>query len=95
MQHAAHLALECLVNQLMLLNPGLALERCRDDGRRIVIAIAGKVTNRHLRIRNVRLDQPLDFTGLHSHRPALLRRSQFAGHKGRHPGFETLSQNRD
>src|SRR4029079_918788 len=40
MQHAAHLPLECLVDQLMLLHARLALERWSDDGRGIVVAVA-------------------------------------------------------
>src|SRR5215471_21054605 len=66
-QNTAHLASECLVDQLVLLDPRLTLERGGNYSRRVVITVAGEVTDRHLRIWNVRLDQPLDFTGLHGH----------------------------
>jgi hypothetical protein len=36
-----------------------------------MVSVAGKVTDRHLRVGDVRLDQPLDFTGLHGHWPVL------------------------
>src|SRR5262245_66633988 len=55
----------------MLLYPRLALERRRDDRRGIMIAIAGKIADRDLGIWNMRLDQALDFEGIHRHRQAL------------------------
>src|SRR5436190_10452688 len=67
-QRATHLALQGLVNDLMLLNPGLAAEGFRDHGRGIMIAIAGQVADGHLRIRDTALDQPLDVSGVHWHR---------------------------
>src|SRR3954469_17885768 len=42
-QLAAHVTLERLVNNLMLLRPRFAAERGRDHGRRIVVAVAGEV----------------------------------------------------
>src|SRR3954462_14743319 len=47
-QLVAHAALEGLVNHLVLLHPGLALERCRDHVRRIVVAVAAQVVDRDL-----------------------------------------------
>src|SRR3954453_19498116 len=66
-QFPAHFALERLVDELVLLHPRFALERARDDGRRIMIAIARKVADRHLRIRNPGADQPLYFASVHCH----------------------------
>src|SRR5262245_49265645 len=71
MQHAAHLALERLIHQLMLLHPRLALERWRDDRRGIMITIAGEIPDRDLSIWNVCLDQALNFDGIHRHRQVL------------------------
>src|SRR6187549_2798195 len=55
----------------MLLHARLALERWRDDGRGIVVAVAREIPDRDLRIGNVRLDQALDFDGIHGHRQVL------------------------
>src|SRR6185312_14737982 len=71
MQHSAHLPLECLVDQLMLLHARLALERWRDDRRGIVVAVAREIPDRDLRIGDMRLDQTLDFDGIHGHRQVL------------------------
>src|SRR5665647_278831 len=79
-QHAAHLAFERLIDQLMLLDPGFALERRRNHGRRVVVAVTGKIADRHFGVRNARFDQPLDFAGIHRHLqtplPVTIRRRQ-------------------
>ena len=71
MQHAAHLPLECLIDQLMLLHARLALELWSDNGRGIVVAVAREIADRDLRIGNVRFYQALDFDGIHGHRQVL------------------------
>ena len=71
MQHAAHLPLECLIDQLMLLHALLVVERLSDDGRGILVAEARELPDRDLRIGKVRLDQALDFDGIHGHRQVL------------------------
>src|SRR6266567_1014045 len=66
-QLAAHVTLERLIDHLMLLDAGLAAERGRNHGRRIVVAIAGKVADGDLGIRDSGADQLLDFTCIHRH----------------------------
>src|SRR5476649_1932680 len=51
----------------MLLHPRLALERRRDHGGGVMVAVAGEIADRDLRVRNSGFDQPLDFTGIHRH----------------------------
>ncbi len=67
MQLAAHIAPQRLIDQLVLLNPRLALESRRDDGRRVVIAIARQVLDGHFGVGQSLLDQALDFLGMHGH----------------------------
>ena len=67
MQLAAHLGLERLVDDLVLLHPRLAAEALRQHRRRIVVAIAGQVANCHLGVGDARLDQALDFVRVHGH----------------------------
>src|SRR5215469_1453764 len=69
MERIAHLPLERPVDKLVLLNPRFATKRFRDHGRRIVVAVPGKVADRDLRIWDSDLDQPLDFLSLHRHGP--------------------------
>src|SRR5262245_39835626 len=66
-QRAAHLSAQRVIDHLMLLHPRFAAERGGDHGRRIVIAIAGEVADRHLRVRDLALDQPLDLLRQHRH----------------------------
>ena len=66
-QLVAHPAAQRLIDQLVLLDPGFAAERAGDDLRGIVIAIAGKITDRHLGVGYSRLDQRLDIAGVHRH----------------------------
>ena len=66
-QHAAHLALQRLIDDLVLLHAGLAAEGLRDHGRGIVVAVAGEVTDRHLGIGDRCLDHRLDIVGVHWH----------------------------
>src|SRR5262249_6612784 len=67
MELASHFGLQGLVDELMLLHPGLATESLRKHRRRIVVAVAGKIADRHLGIWDTRFDQPLDVVGLHRH----------------------------
>ena len=64
MEHAAHLPLQRLVHQLMLLHPRLAAEGFGDHGRGIMVAVAGEVANGDLGVGNPALDQPLDLAGM-------------------------------
>src|ERR1700676_2196465 len=66
-QHPAHLALQRLVDDLVLLDPGFAAERLRNHGRGIVVAIAGQIADRHLGIGYRRLDHRFDIVGVHRH----------------------------
>src|SRR5579871_5182361 len=67
MQLAAHLGLERLVNQLVLLDPGFAAEAFRDHRRRIMIAIACEVADRDLGVRQMRPDQAFYIACNHGH----------------------------
>src|SRR5260370_7433140 len=67
MKHAAHLALQRLIDDLVLLDAGFAAERLRDHGRRIMVAVAGEVADRHLGVGNSRLDHRFDIMGVHRH----------------------------
>src|SRR6266851_7300255 len=66
-KHAAHLALQRLIDDLVLLDAGFAAERLRDHGRRIVVAIAGQIADRHLGVGYSRLDHRFDIAGVHRH----------------------------
>ncbi len=67
MQFAAHLGLERVVHDLMLLHAGLAAKGLRQHGGGIVIAVAGEVADGHIGIGNARLDQSLDLARVHCH----------------------------
>src|ERR1700736_1786723 len=49
-QLAAHLGLERVIDDLVLLHPGFAAEGFREDGRGVMVAITGEIANRHFRI---------------------------------------------
>src|ERR1700682_2249150 len=66
-KYAAHLALQRLIDDLVLLDAGFAAERLRDHGRRIVVAIAGQIADRHLGVGYSRLDHRFDIVGVHRH----------------------------
>src|SRR3979490_2329365 len=66
-KYAAHLALQRLIDDLVLLDAGFAAERLRDHGRRIVVAIAGQIADRHLGVGYSRLDHRFDIAGVHRH----------------------------
>src|SRR3954471_9585331 len=51
----------------MLLDPAQAFEAAAKDPRRIMIAVAGEIADRHLGARDRRLDQPLDLDCRHGH----------------------------
>src|SRR5262245_37890092 len=72
MQRAPHLPAQCVIDHLVLLDPRLAAKRGGDDGCGIVIAVSCQIPDRHLRIRDPALDQPLDLVGLHRHGGLLL-----------------------
>ena len=55
-----------------VLHARLAAEGFRDHGRRIVVAIAGQIPDRHLGVGNRSLDHRFDIVGVHRH-PACLR----------------------
>src|SRR4029077_13568719 len=73
MQLAAHLGLKRLVDDLVLLHPGLAAKRLGHHGGRVMVAVAGKIANRDLGVRDARLDQPLDLVRIHRHGSGLLK----------------------
>src|SRR5207302_8878617 len=59
MELAAHLALERLIDNLVLLDAGLAAKRFGDDGRGVMVTVACQIADRHLRVRYARADQAL------------------------------------
>src|SRR5260370_25063398 len=59
-QLVAHPAAQRLIDQLMLLDPGLAAERPGNDLRGVVIAVAAQILDRDLRVGQAVLAQPLD-----------------------------------
>src|SRR5258706_4340869 len=63
----AHPALQGLIDHLMLLDARLAREARRNDGCRIVIAIAAQILDRHVCVRDSLLDQALDLARVHRH----------------------------
>ena len=67
MQFATHFGFKRLVYDLVLLDTRFAAKRLGDDGRRIVIAIAGEVADRHDGIRDACPDQSLDIARGHGH----------------------------
>src|SRR6516165_8859540 len=67
MQLASHLALERLIDDLVLLHARLAAKRLRDHRGGVVVAITRKVLDRHLSVGDSGLDQSLDFAGIHGH----------------------------
>ncbi|MDA4629741.1 hypothetical protein NZA98_01190, partial [Escherichia coli] len=67
MQDAPHIALERIIDHLVLLNARLAAKTLGDDFRGIVITIACQIANGHLRVRNRVLDHFLDVARVHSH----------------------------
>src|SRR5687767_5292814 len=75
MERSAHAALKRRIDHLMLLDTGLAPEDCRSDGRGVVIAVAGKISDLDLRVRDRGLDQVLDLAGVHGHPDRLLKRA--------------------
>src|SRR5262249_34960989 len=59
-QHATHAALQRLVDQLVLLDAGLAGELLGDHVGGEMIAVAGEVPDGDLRVGKARLDEPRD-----------------------------------
>src|SRR6266481_9334193 len=88
MQDAAHLAAQRLIDDLMLLDAGLAAEGFRDHGCRIMVAIAGKIADRHLGVGDRCLDHLLDIAGVHRH-PSLAPLA-LSGRPAGRPAFPTL-----
>src|SRR5437763_2217171 len=66
-QRTPHLALQGVVNKLVLLNPRFAAKAFRQHGRGIMVAVAGEVPDRDLGIGNTGLDQRFDVIGIHRH----------------------------
>ena len=71
MEFAAHFSLERLVDELVLLDTGLAAEAFGDNGRRVMIAVTGEIADRDLGIRQTRPDYrvsepkpPVDIRGV-------------------------------
>src|ERR1700694_4901331 len=66
-EYAAHLPLQRLIDDLVLLDAGFAPERLRDHGRRVMIAVPGQIADRHLGVGYSRLDHRFDIVGVHRH----------------------------
>ena len=94
-QHAAHLALERLVDELVLLHPRLALERgrqsrSRHSGRRRRRDRGSSPAASGMRALISRSISPASIAMVDSPQRSGLR--QLAGHVGRQPAFEPLAQ---
>src|SRR5690348_14519249 len=55
------------IDRLVLADPAHSFKASADDARRIMVAVAGKVADRHLGVGDRRLDQPLDLARGHGH----------------------------
>src|SRR5271156_6867501 len=77
MQLAAHLGFKGFIDDLVLLDAGFAPESLRDDRRRIMVAVAGKIADRHFGIRYSHPDQSFDVVRSHGHRADLLAGLRF------------------
>jgi hypothetical protein len=77
MQFAAHLLFERLIDDLMLLDTGFAPESLGDDCRRVMVAVAGKIADRHFGIRYSHPNQSFDVVRSHGHWADLLAGLRF------------------
>src|SRR5258706_15798974 len=66
-QLPTHAPRKRVVNHLMLLDAGLALEGARNHHGGVMIAIAGKIGDGDVRVRQSRADRQFDFSGRHGH----------------------------
>src|SRR5690348_6935367 len=60
------------IDRLVLLDAAHPGEAAADDARGIMVAVAGEVADSDFRIRDRRLDQPLDLAGGHRHQRLVL-----------------------
>ncbi|MNT85005.1 hypothetical protein D3C72_2251150 [compost metagenome] len=67
MKGPAHVALQRVIDQLVLLHAGLAAELLGFHRGGPVVAVPGQVANLDIGIRESRLDPALDFAGIHGH----------------------------
>src|SRR5437879_5429955 len=72
-QDAAHLALEGRIDELVLLHARFAAKALGNHRCGVMVAVAREVADRHLGVRNARLDQALDLAGVHRHDVLLTR----------------------
>src|SRR3546814_17039912 len=63
-KHSAHIALQGIIDHLVLLHLALAAESLGADFGRIVISVAGKVANGHARAGYTRLNTILNVAGV-------------------------------
>ena len=70
MENAAHLALQRLVDELMLLHPRFTAERLRDHRRGVVVAVTREILDCYLGVRNRLLDHRFDIPRFHRHQSA-------------------------
>src|SRR5690348_4135201 len=63
---------KCGIDRLVLLDAAHPGEAAADHLRRIMVTVAGEVADRHLGVRNGRLDQTLDFARRHRHQRFVL-----------------------
>jgi hypothetical protein len=66
-QDAAHIALQRLIDHLVLLHTALAAEGFRDDFGGVVIAVACQIADRYLGTGNPGFDHVFDIAGFHCH----------------------------
>src|SRR5574339_1174899 len=74
-QRAAHVALQGVVDHLVLLHPCLARELLGHDAGGIMVAIPREVGDGHLGVGKADLDEPLDLLRIHGHGKKLCQRS--------------------
>src|ERR1700728_4929044 len=85
---AAHFALQSVVDDLVLLHPGFPAKGLGDDGRGVVVAVTGKIANRHLCVWDASPDKSLDIVRSHGHEASstLFPRMQSRFIRSRHRG---------
>src|SRR6185437_10177570 len=72
MKFSTHSAPERRIDRLMLADSAHSFEAPRDHTSGIMVAVAREIADRHLGVRNRRLNQPLDLLSGHGHQRLVL-----------------------
>ena len=75
MKHAAHVALQCIIDHLVLLHAALAAKALGHDLGCLMVTVSGQVANRDFGLRNAFLDELFDVAGVHCHGKILFMRA--------------------